>query len=111
MRTHITKAHQQSFESAPKVSPGDRIRIVRHDDKSPGWFFGVTAEGKEGFFPLGWFDLNADESSAIAQRAYDAAELTIEVGVEVECIETESGWHLVRTTDGREGWIPSDCVK
>ena len=49
--------------------------------------------------------------SARALRDYDATELTIEAGVDVHCICEESGWLLVQTEDGREGWIPASCVK
>jgi SH3-like domain-containing protein len=37
-------------------------------------------------------------------------ELTIAADVDVECLAEESGWMLVRTDDGREGWIPADCI-
>ena len=104
------KAHQRSFKRPPTVRSGELVLVLRHDDKSPGWFFG-EADGLEGYFPLSWFDLSADGATATARRDYDAAELTIEVGVEIECVETEAGWLLVRTAEGREGWVPSDCVK
>ncbi len=110
-RTHTTRAHERSFETAPRVHRGVRVRVLKNDDQFPGWFFGACLEGQEGYFPMGWFELSPDGSAATARRDYDAAELTIEVGVGVECIETEAGWLLVRTADGREGWIPEDCVK
>ncbi len=111
MRMYTTKAHQRSFELAPRVHQGDQVRVLRHDDKPPGWFFGAAGVGLEGYFPLAWFALSADGTTATARRDYDAAELTIRAGVEIECLETEAEWLLVRTAEGHQGWIPGDCVK
>ena len=89
----------------------EMVRRIRDDDKNPGWFFGVAPNGTEGYFPSRWFESELRGMNSRALRDYDAAELTIEVGVEVECIVEESGWLLVRTDSGREGWIPVTCVK
>ena len=111
MQTYTTtKAHERSFDTAPRVRTGDLVRFLRHEPEHPGWFFGRAGD-LEGYFPLNWFDLSADESAATARRDYNAAELTIEVGVDVECVETEGAWLLVRTAAGDEGWIPSACVE
>ncbi len=83
---------------------------VRDDDRNPGWFFGVTAGGVDGYFPGRWFEVEPNGGGARALRDYDAMELTIEANVDVECLAEESGWLLVRTKDGREGWIPAECA-
>jgi len=87
------------------------VRRLRDDAKNPGWFYGVAEDGIEGYFPSRWFELDASGEGAKALRDYDAMELPIEAGVEVECIAEESGWLLVQTEDGRQGWIPESCVK
>lgn len=89
---------------------GDVVRHDRVDEKNPGWFVGADSRGVEGYFPCRWFDVDPGASTARALRDYDAAELTIGAGVEVECLAEESGWLLVRADDGREGWIPETCL-
>ena len=105
-----SKPHRRSFENAPRVAANDTVRWIRADDANPGWFLGADRNGVEGYFPQRWFELDQSTSTARALRDYDAAELTIEAGVDVECLETESGWVLVRTAAGDQGWIRGNCV-
>jgi hypothetical protein len=86
------------------------VRRIRDDDAHPGWFFGVAAGGLEGYFPVRWFELDADGVGAIALHDYDAMELTVEPNALVAPLAEESGWVLVRTEDGDEGWVPAECV-
>jgi RimJ/RimL family protein N-acetyltransferase len=109
-RLRTALAHERSFDRAPRVRGGDIVRRVRDDEKNPGWFLGVAPGGVEGYFPSRWFEADPDGAIARALRDYDAMELTIEANVEVECLAEESGWLLVRTDDGRQGWIPVDCM-
>jgi hypothetical protein len=103
-------AHDRSFDRAPSVHTGELVRRVRHDERNPGWFHGVAPGGVEGYFPVRWFDVDAVAAVARALRDYDAMELTVGAGVEVECLAEESGWMLVRTSGGEQGWIPVGCV-
>ncbi len=107
----ITSAHQRSFDRAPRVLANEIVHRDRDDEKNPGWFIGSDPNGIEGYFPSAWFELDPSGAKARAKRDYNAGELTISPGVNVECIAKESGWLLVRTEEGREGWIPDSCVK
>jgi len=71
--------HERSFDVAPRI---------------------------EGYFPTSWFRLDSTGVQATALRDYDAAELTIEAGVQIDCLDEVAGWLLVRTAEGRQGWIP-----
>src|SRR5688572_9020696 len=110
-RFRTTAAYQRAFDRVPRVRAGDVVRHIRDDEKNPGWFFGIAADDIEGYFPSRWFEVDSSGASAKALRDYDATELTVEAGVPVHCICEESGWLLVQTEDGREGWIPASCVK
>ena len=109
-RFRTTAAHKRSFDRAPRVRADESVRRVRQEEKNPGWFFGVAPGGLEGYFPSRWFEVDSSGLTARALRDYDAMELTIEADVAVECLAEESGWLLVRTDDGQEGWIPSGCI-
>jgi hypothetical protein len=109
-RRRTSSPHTRSFATAPRVAANEAVRLIRHDERSPGWFYGVTPQGAEGYFPTSWFQLDEDGGQATALRDYDAVELTIDAGVEIDCLDEAAGWLLVRTVDGREGWIPSECA-
>lgn len=106
----VKENHHRSFTKAPNVQAGEVVRFLREDEKNPGWFFGATFEGVEGYFPNDWFNLRPEGGEATAIRAYDALELTVEKGEMVEAIAEAAGWLLVKTSDARVGWIPQANV-
>jgi hypothetical protein len=108
-RVLTAAVHERSFAIAPRVYAQSTVRLIRHDERNPGWFYAATPTGIEGYFPTSWFHI--DGAHATALRDYDASELTIEAGVELDCLEEVAGWLLVRTADGREGWIPLECAE
>jgi flagellar basal body rod protein FlgF len=110
-RLRTTVGHRRSFERAPRVLANEVVSRDRDDEKNPGWFVGTDRNGVEGYFPSRWFELDSSGANARAKRDYDAGELTVSAGVDVECIANESGWLLVRTDEGQEGWIPASCVE
>lgn len=106
MKYRVINKHKRSFDVAPQVKAGDVVKFVRHDPKSPGWFFGTTADGVEGYFPVAWFNVIEENKRATAQRPYDAMELTVDVGEVLEALDSAVGWLFVRAEDGKIGWVP-----
>jgi hypothetical protein len=93
------------------VRAQESVHFLRHDERHRGWFLGRASNGVEGFFPTDWFRLDPANARATALRDYDAMELSVEAGEEVECLAEAAGWYLVRAPDGREGWIPIESVE
>jgi hypothetical protein len=110
-RTRTIAPHERSFAIAPHVEEGSVVHVIRDDEQSPGWFYGAAADGTEGYFPAAWFRRDSSGAQAIALRDYDAAELTIEANVAIDCIAEVAGWLLVQTDDGLQGWIPHECAE
>jgi uncharacterized protein YgiM (DUF1202 family) len=111
MYYRVEKKHQRSFDEAPKVQAGEVVRFLWEDEKNPGWFFGETFGGTEGFFPNRWFEVRLEAQEATALRDYNAMELTVDKGEIVEAIDEAAGWLLVKTADHRTGWIPRANVE
>jgi hypothetical protein len=110
MRFRVTKKYVREFEIAPRVNAGDEVRFAWYDQKNPGWFFGQTLAGIEGYFPTLWFNIQEESNRAEAQREYDAMELTVEVGQILEVLDTIGRWLLVRAENGSVGWVPKENV-
>lgn len=102
--------HTASFAHAPSATAGTSVAFVAADPNYPGWFKGVAADGTEGFFPAAWFQIDPSTRNALAQRDYDARELTVQLGVALHPIEVESGWVRVHAAGGGIGWIPATCL-
>ena len=54
--------------------------------------------------------LQMNEEDAVLVRDYDARELTVTAGDDVEVHEEIGGWLRVSAVDGRTGWVPAHCV-
>ncbi|HEY0968266.1 MAG TPA: hypothetical protein VGD88_12820 [Opitutaceae bacterium] len=108
MKLTITTAYEPEFPLAPTAVTGERVTFLRVDPKNPAWFFGRDARGIEGFFPCAWFTIDERAQTAVAGRAYAAAELRVAACDVVTLEERHGGWLFVRTADGRCGWIPED---
>jgi uncharacterized protein YgiM (DUF1202 family) len=48
---------------------------------------------------------------AVALQDYDATELTVQVGQELEISDEEAGWYWCTDSEGESGWIPADHVE
>ncbi len=111
MRFRLVGSHERSLDVAPCVAKGDRVVFVRDDDGNPGWFYGRTAGGVAGYFPAEWFDVARERHEATARRDYDAMEISVTAGHVVEAVDSIAGWRLVRTADGRVGWVPGRILE
>ncbi len=110
MNAIVTQPYEPEFPVAPTAAAGERVTYLRGDPKNPAWFFGRDARGIEGYFPCVWFTIDEAAQVAWAQRAYAAAELRVSAGDPVTVEECLGGWLLVRTPDGRRGWILESCI-
>lgn len=108
MKQRVRQAYVREFERAPRASAGAVVTFIRLDPKNPAWFFGRDQAGVEGFFPVQWFELAG--VGARARRDYDAAELTVNVGTEVEVGERYGQWVHVTDPTGARGWILESCL-
>jgi hypothetical protein len=87
---------------------GDRLALGRRDDEYPGWVWATADDGREGWVPEGW--LRVEGESGVLLRDYTAAELPLEPGDVISGDLVESGWLWATDPDGRQGWIPQDCL-
>ena len=110
MPTVISKAYESEFPIAPRIVNGEKVTYERVDPRNPKWFFGRDPRGIAGYFPIEWFTIDEIEMSAFARSDYDATELSVSIGLPVEVERQYGGWLFVRTSRGKRGWIPSECV-
>jgi hypothetical protein len=106
----ITKPHSSSFETTPSAGPGEVVTFFHPDPGNPAWFFGRDPRGIDGYFPASWFRIDENRNQATASRSYDASELSVEPGDEVQILETHGDWVQVASPRG-SGWIPEKCVR
>ena len=90
------------------VRAGDPVTVGRADDEYPGWRWCTGPDGREGWMLEALLDRTVEP--ARARVDYDARELSVVVGDELEVVETRAGWIRGRAADGAVGWIPETHV-
>ncbi len=93
-----------------RLAAGERFTLTgkadRWDDRADWvWLWGIAVDGREGWIPAEFVE-QRDPTTGLARRDYDARELTVKVGDEVESLVAAAGWHFCRAADGRVGWVP-----
>ena len=102
------KPWQVHYADPIRGAAGDRLALGRRDDEFPGWVWATAADGRAGWVPESW--LNVEGESGVLLRGYTAAELPLEPGDVVRGELVESGWLWATHESGRDGWAPLDCL-
>jgi hypothetical protein len=112
MKLFVTALEAHTIPARPPIQlvAGDIVEVGRSDDDWPAFVF-VTAAHGSGWVPARY--LSAKVGRATVQAPYDTTELPTSEGETLEVIERddESGWLWCRSSEGREGWVPSQTVR
>jgi Variant SH3 domain len=105
-----TEAHAIPERPPLSLASGDVVTVGRRDADWPAFVFVTTAQGS-GWVPSRY--LSTDAGRAVVETPYNTTELATRSGEILEVIDRddESGWLWCRSTDGREGWVPSRSVE
>jgi SH3 domain len=105
-----TEAHAIPERPPLSLAPGDVVTVGGRDADWPAFVFVTTAQGS-GWVPSRY--LSTDVGRAVVETPYNTTELATRSGEILEVIDRddESGWLWCRSTDGREGWVPSRSVE
>ncbi len=105
----VTIDYVSAFSDPVKLRDGEELRLSRKETVWDGWGWCTTKEGKSGWIPESFVDMTGNNGKA--NRDYDATELTVRVGDELEILEEESGWAWCRNSSGLFGWVPLDNIE
>ncbi len=110
LQGNVIKPYQAPFPDPIVVRKGEQVMLdaSKHTD-IPGWVWCVAASGKSGWVPSSFLIITG--SVGLLKRDYNAIELTVQPGDELELHEQESGFWWVTHEDGRLGWVPEECVR
>jgi variant SH3 domain-containing protein len=105
-----TEAHAIPERPPLSLASGDVVSVGRRDADWPAFVFVTSAQGS-GWVPSRY--LSAQAGRAVVETPYNTAELVTTSGEVLDVIDRddESGWLWCRSTDGREGWVPSHSVE
>jgi hypothetical protein len=105
----VVADYQAAYSDPLTVLAGDTLHIEREDDEYPGWLWCVAADGLAGWVPEPF--LVRDGRVARLRRDYDAGELTVYAGEQLNLLEEVNGWWWAVTDAGTMGWVPAAHVR
>lgn len=108
----VTKAYQRQYHDPVTLKAGDTIPITKkdmwEDNHAWMWYWGENAEGKGGWIPDSYLELEGEYGTA--KRDYSAWEMTVAVGDRLTLLEEAAGWYWARNEAGELGWVPMSSV-
>jgi len=104
------RSHEIPERDPLRVRPGEVVSVGERDTQWPEFVF-VTASNGTGWVPAR--HLSAASGAATVLVAYDTTELSVSVGDVLTVVERddESGWWWCRSSEGNEGWVPTDVLQ
>ena len=106
-RVRVTRPHITSYPDAVRFSIGDALSVGHHDQQWKAYVWCTDQHGHAGWVPDSYIEMTG-EHEATALRDYDATELTVAPGEELDVVDEAGGWLLCSSPSGRHGWIPAD---
>jgi len=111
MRIITIDNHQSEFPKPLQLKKGEKVKIEDKQTEFAGWVWAITDGGNSGWTPEPFLDLKWDDKTAIVNQNYNAHELNVEVGEELEFLDEVNEWLWVRRDSGEHGWIPKAIAK
>ena len=111
---HPARVEAATFYRSPFPTPlveskGAVLKLRQHADEQPGWIYAVSPNNREGWVPRQWLRIEGGQATLL--RDYDATELNLEVGDQLEVTLVLDGWYMARRPNGETGWVPDRAVK
>jgi len=106
-KSKINKSYTTRFTNPIILKKGENVKVGKRDSEWVGWIWCITEDGNEGWAPENILDINQTEAVVVSD--YNATELSVVVGEELEMYHRESGWVWCRRSNGDEGWVPLEC--
>jgi hypothetical protein len=107
-RFRVLNAYGAEFAEPWAVRAGDRVQFERRPTSWAGWLWCTAGDGTSRWVPESWVTL--DDDTCVLKRDYAAAELSVAEGDLLTVEFVESGWAWAATEDGRQGWVPLECL-
>ena len=109
-RVRVVKPHVTSAPGPVRFAAGDALGVGHRDRHWTSYVWCTDQAGHAGWVPDSYLEMT-DKHEARALRDYDAPELTVGEGDELDVVEEAGGWLLCRTGRGIVGWVPADHVE
>ena len=103
----VIRSYRVAYTDPIKLAVGERVLLAHEDQQWSGWIWCKTRLGQNGWAPKQIF-LPAEDGQYAAVEDFDATELNVEQGQQVEVIFELNGWAWCRADGRGAGWVPKE---
>lgn len=107
-KCRVIYGYRSAYPHPLKLKSGEVVTIGEKRSEWSGWLWCEDQDGKKGWVPESYVERKGDTGKVDVE--YDATELTVEKGEELEIIKEEKGWLWCKNKKGNFGWIPKKKV-
>jgi hypothetical protein len=104
-KVRVTESRPRDHVVTIHVGPGDVIGVGHRNQQYPEFLWCATEDGHQGWVAEDYLELTG-EKEAVAKREYDAAQLTVIEGEELEVLDQQGAFVLCGNAAGARGWVP-----
>lgn len=105
----VVRAHEPDRAEPLVLKKGEMVPFERRRTVWDGRLWCSKPTGESGWIPESWVTIQGD--LCVADRDYNALELTVQPSEMLDAIITESGRLLAISSIGTAGWVPLECVE
>lgn len=107
----VVKDYQAEFPDPIAVEAGEAFTVSERTsawENNPAWIWVwcTNQRGESGWVPKNIIQMDTDGQTGTTHTAYNARELTVTAGQELNIEHEESGWFWCRDQQGKRGWVP-----
>jgi len=105
----VIEDYQTPFPEGIILKQDDLVCVEKRKSEWEGWIWCTAPDGKQSWVPESFLDIKKDVARILLE--YNASELSVTKGEELEILKEESGWLWCRNQKGKSGWVPKKCMK
>ena len=112
MKYCVIKDYLSPYPDSLSFNRGDTVKVGNEYDGDSDWLGWVWCEGTNGV--QAWMPINHLQISGkkgILKRDYNARELSVSTGEELEICEIVGGFGMAENCVGAKGWVPMKVLE
>lgn len=104
-RARVKESRPRDHVRNLSVRVGDVIGVGHRNQQFPEMRWCTPEQGHSGWMAESYFDSTSD-TEAVVTKDYDASQLTVFEGEELDVLDVVGEWWLCRNDRGIQGWVP-----
>jgi hypothetical protein len=104
-RVRVIESRPRDHVRNLRVHAGDVIGVGHRNQQYPEMRWCTPEQGDSGWMAESYFRYTSD-TEALVTRDYDASQLTVVEGEELEVLDIVGEWWLCRDAHDIRGWVP-----